>query len=340
MPFHKEVCIEDNVVGPGHPVFIIAEAGVNHFGRIELAEHLIDIAVLAGADAVKFQIFKTENLISSAAPDWIRRMKSKELPYQDFARLQKYCLQKNIIFLATAHDEESFDFLVTLEPKAFKIGSGEIANPLFLQKIAVEQKPVILSTGMYTLDDVHRALDIFSRAENEDLILLHCNTAYPPQPDEINLRAIEAMSGEFACPIGYSDHNVGIDITLAAVAIGARVIEKHIALDRNAPGSQDCPVSCDQKGLVDLVNGIRRVEMALGSYEKKPSKAEQKSRDWARKSIVAGTDILEGQTIQEDMLVFKRPGTGISPELLSTVVGKKARRRIDRDTLLSLDVID
>ncbi|MCF8106056.1 MAG: N-acetylneuraminate synthase family protein [Desulfohalobiaceae bacterium] len=334
MQFNEYVPIAGRIVGPKHPVFIIAEAGVNHFGRMELAEHLIDMAVLAGADAVKFQIFKTKNLISGAAPDWIQRMKSKELPYQGFARLQRYCQQKNIVFLATAHDEESLDFLASLKPAAYKIGSGEIANPLFLQKIAAKQKPVILSTGMYTLEDVHKALDIFSRAENQDLILLHCNTAYPPQPDEINLRAIETMSGEFACPIGYSDHNRGNDIALAAVALGARVIEKHIALSRNAPGSQDCPVSCDQKGLIELVNSIRRLEMALGSPEKKPSAAERKSRQWAGKSIVAGTDIKAGQIIGREMLVFKRPGTGISPEQLSLVLGRKAAKMIPDDSLI------
>lgn len=335
MRFNPHVPINEKIVGQDHPVFIIAEAGVNHFGRLELAEHLVDMAVLAGADAVKFQIFKTENLISSAAPDWIQRMKSKELPFEAFRRLQAYCGEKNMCFLATAHDEESLDFLASMSPPAFKVGSGEIANPMFLKKIAGQKRPVFLSTGMHTLQDIQNSLKAFTAAGNPDCILLHCNTAYPPVPDDINLLAMQTMAERFSCPVGYSDHNVGNEIALAAVALGAKAIEKHIALDKNAPGSQDCPVSCDQRDLINLVNGIRKVEMALGSPEKKPSAVENKSREWAGKSIVAAQDILSGQAITQDVLTFKRPGTGISPENLTQVLGKKASRKIPKDRLLS-----
>ncbi|MEW6740297.1 MAG: N-acetylneuraminate synthase family protein [Nitrospirota bacterium] len=331
------VRIEERVVGLGNPVFVIAEAGVNHFGNIEIAKHLIDMAVIARADAVKFQIFKTENLVSSVAPDWIERLKPKELPYDAFKYLKEYCEQKGIMFLATAHDDESLDFYNSLNPIAYKIGSGEVSNTPYLRKVAKKKKPVILSTGMYDMDDVRDAVNIFLDEGNTNLILLHCITCYPPVPEDINLKVINALQKEFGCSVGYSDHTIGNDMVLAAVAVGASVIEKHIAVSKNAPGSQDCPVSCDERDLIEMVNSIRKIEKAIGTGIKFPSERELKSKEWARKSVVAKVDIKKGDVITEDMLILKRPGTGISPKDIDKVIGRIAKRNIKIDSLLQFD---
>lgn len=337
MQMNSIINIGTRAIGRKEPVFIIAEAGVNHFGNIEIAKHLVDMAVIARADAVKFQIFKTENLISAVAPDWIDRLKSKELPYEAFTVLREYCSKKEITFLATAHDEESLDFLQTLDPPAYKIGSGEVANRAYIRKIACLGKPVIVSTGMYTRKDIQATLSIFSKSNNRDLVLLHCTTCYPPTPEEINLRAIGAIQKEFGCPVGYSDHSIGVDIVLAAVALGACVIEKHITVSKTMPGSQDCPVSCDERDLIEMVNSIRKLEKALGTGIKAPAARELQSRNWARKSVVAKVAIKKGTAITADMLTLKRPGTGIDPGMMRSVIGKKASRNIAADTLVSMD---
>ena len=334
---NSAVQIGNRTISVTNPVFVIAEVGVNHFGNIEIAKHLIDRAIIARADAVKFQIFKTENLISSIAPDWIERLKPKELPYDAFRYLKEYCEKKGIMFLATAHDDESLDFYNSLNPVAYKIGSGEVSNTPYLRKIAKKKKPVILSTGMYDMDDVREAVNIFLDEGNSELVLLHCVTCYPPVPEDINLKVINTMQKEFKCPVGYSDHTIGNDMVLAAVAVGASVIEKHIAVSKNAPGSQDCPVSCDERDIIEMVNSIRKIGKALGSGVKVPSESELKSKEWARKSIVAKTDIKKGTVIKEDMLTLKRPGTGISPKDISKVIGRKAQKDIKMDSLLQFD---
>jgi N,N'-diacetyllegionaminate synthase len=338
--FNPTVSIGSKRIGTGHPVFIVAEAGVNHFGNMEIAKHLIQMAILARADAVKFQIFKTGNLISNVAPHWIERLRPKELPYPAFSELSRHCQDKGIPFLATAHDEESFEYLKTLDPPAYKIGSGEVSNLDFLRKIAQCQKPVLLSTGMYGMDEVREAAEVFLQIGNRNLVLLHCITCYPPLPEEINLRAMTALRKEFGCPVGYSDHSTGTDIVLAAVALGASVIEKHIAVSKQAPNSQDCPVSCDAQDLIEMTDSIRKIESALGSGEKKPSARETQSKDWARKSIVAKEGIGRGEIITEVMLTLKRPGTGLGPDQLGGVLGKRAKRDIPRDSLLSEDDLE
>ncbi len=337
----RTVTIGNRRIGPDAPVFIIAEIGVNHLGNIEIAKYLIDRAAVARADAVKFQIFKTENLVSSkVAPDWVERLKPKELPYDAFKLLKQYCDTKGIMFLATAHDEESLEFLATLDPPAFKIGSGEVCNLPYIRKVASFKKPVILSTGMYSMEDVEEAVEVFLTEGNRELILLHCVTRYPPMPKEINLRVINTFQKRFKCPVGFSDHSIGIDIVLAAVAIGAKVIEKHFAVSRNAPGSQDCLVSCDETDLVEMVNSIRKIEMALGDGKKAPSELELKSRDWARKSIFARVDIKKGQKISEDIIIIKRPGIGINPKMLKDIIGRKAKRDIKRDSLILFEDLE
>jgi N,N'-diacetyllegionaminate synthase len=337
---NKTVRIGSREIGNGAPVFIIAEAGVNHLGSIEIAKHLVDMAVISRADAVKFQIFRTENLVSLAAPDWIERLKPKELPYDAFKILKQYCEKRNITFMATAHDEESLDFLQSLDPPAYKIGSGEVSNAEYIRRVAAFHKPVILSTGMYNMDEVKNTVQLFREESNGDIILLHCTTCYPPAPEDINLRAILSLKNEFGCPVGYSDHSIGIDIVLAAAALGASVIEKHIAVSKSTPGSQDCLVSCDEQDLVEMVNSIRKIEKAMGNGNKMPSERELLSRQWARKSIVARIDIHKGNMITKEMLTLKRPGTGIPPQQISTVVGQKAKRDIRKDMLISYENLE
>jgi len=332
--FSKKILIDRRLVGNGQPVFIVAEAGVAHFGKVEKALSLVDLAVEAGADAVKFQIFRTDSLISTEAMDWKARLSTRELPYEAFPDIKRYCAKRNIIFFATAHDEDSLVFLDKLEPPLYKIGSGEVKNWAFIKRIAQKGKPVIVSTGMYTLKDVQRVVNLFKEANNPSLMLLHCVTSYPTRPGNVNLATIPAMSKGFGAITGYSDHTEGIHFPLAAVALGAKIIEKHIALDFNVPNAQDWKVSCGLHSLSEMVMQIRDIEKGLGDGQKKVALSEEKSILWARKSIVAVRSIATGETITEQVLAYKRPGSGIAPNELDNVVGKKAKKPIGADTLI------
>ena len=229
-------------IGAGAKVFIIAEAGVAHFGDVNKAYKLIDLAAEAHVDAVKFQIFKTDNLVSASSDEWKNRLRPKELDYKIFVELKKYCKTKNVLFLATAHDEESLDFLTTLDVPAFKIGSGELQNIPFIDKIARKKRPVFLSTGMYTDDDINLVLKVFEDAKNPDVCVLHCITAYPTPPEHVNLKALQRIARQHHVMTGYSDHTEGFHFPLASVALGAKVIEKHITLDFDVPNAQDWKV--------------------------------------------------------------------------------------------------
>jgi len=339
--FKDEIDIGGRVIGKGWPAFIIAEAGVNHFGNINVAKKLVDIAIDANADAVKFQIYKTKNLISKKeAPDWFKRMKLKELTYAEFRELKKYCDGLGIRFLATAHDEESLDFLDEFDLCIYKIGSGEVSNHSFLRKVAKKHKPILISTGMYTQKEIKTALQIFQEEDNFEVILLHCVTAYPANPEDLNLTAIQRLGKEFKIAVGYSDHTVGNEMPYVAVALGACVIEKHITIEKNIPDAQDWIVSSDAYALKDLVNNIRRIEKALGNGKKEPSAREIENKNWARKSIVAKVNIKKGSKINKDMVCFKRPGIGISPVLIDRVIGRRCLVDINKDTMLKLEYLD
>ncbi len=333
--FKKIVNIAGRSIGDSFPSFIIAEIGVNHFGNISLAKQLIDNAISARVDAVKFQIYKTENLVSSSTKDWIDRLKPKELPYQAFYELKNYCDERGIMFLATAHDSESFDYLKKLDIPAYKIGSGEISNLNFIRTIASEGKPVILSTGMYSISDVEKTLEIFKEVGNRELILLHCVTCYPTMPEEANLLAMNTLKHEFECPVGYSDHTLGYDIPLGAAALGANCIEKHFTICTTTLGSQDSLVSVEPNDLVKMVASIRRIEASLGTGVKEPILREEMSKKWARKSVVTLKKIYSGDTIQKDMLTTKRPGTGISPDEIDKIIGRLVKYDLEQDHLLS-----
>ena len=329
-------------------VFIIAEAGVNHNGDINLAKRLIDKAIEAGVDAVKFQTFKAKNLVSKNAKkakyqientknseSQYEMLKRLELSFKDFIELKRYCDEKGVIFLSTPFDNESIEFLNDLGIEIFKIPSGEIINLLYLRKIGSLRKKVILSTGMADLGEIEDALDILINAgtRKKNITLLHANTEYPTPFEDVNLKAMQTIACAFDIDVGYSDHTLGIEIPIAAIAMGAKVIEKHFTLDKNLPGP-DHRASLEPDELKAMVKAIRNIEIALGSGIKKPSKSETKNIKIARKSIVAKRDIKKGEVFSRENLTIKRPGNGISPMRWDEVIGTIAKRDYKEDELI------
>lgn len=327
---------------------IIAEAGVNHNGSIEVAKQLVDAAKESGADCVKFQTFKSENLVSKKAikaeyqkqttqsnESQFEMLKKLELSHNDFIELKKYCEKKEIEFLSTAFDFESIEFLKNLEIKFWKIPSGDITNLPYLIKIAQFGMPVILSTGMSNMDEIRDAIRILTENGVIDLTVLHCTTEYPTPYNDVNLNAMLSIKDEFNIKIGYSDHTKGIEIPIAAVALGATVIEKHFTLDCEMEGP-DHKASLEPKELKKMVESIRNVEQALGNGNKEPASSEVKNMSIARKSIIANKVIHEGDYFSEDNLTVKRPGDGISPMLWFDVIGKVAKRDFQEDELIEI----
>lgn len=329
-------------------VFIIAEAGVNHNGDIKLAKNLIDVAKEAGADAIKFQTFISEKVISKYAPkaeyqdrntsskeSQLEMVKKLELSFDEFVELSRYCRERNIEFLSTAFDFDSISFLDSLNMKIWKIPSGEITNLPYLIKIAKLGKEVILSTGMSTMEDIRSAISALKKNGSGDITVLHCTTEYPAPYNDVNLKAMNAIQVKFGVPVGYSDHTEGIEIPIAAVAMGAAIIEKHFTLDRNMEGP-DHKASLEPNELKAMVSAIRNIEMAIGNGEKKPAESEIKNMTIARKSIIAKKNILKGEIFTEDNLTVKRPGNGISPMKWFEVMGKTAIRNFKEDELIEI----
>lgn len=327
-------------------VFIIAEAGVNHNGKIALALKLIDKAKEAGANAVKFQTFRAEDFVVPSAKlakyqkknmgsekQQLAMLKKLELGFADFLKLKKYCDAKKIIFLSTPHTETAIDFLKPLVP-CYKIGSGDLTNIPFLQKIAQKKKPIILSTGMAFLSEIKEAVGAIKKQGNKKIILLHCTTAYPCPPKEVNLKAMVCLKKQFNLPVGLSDHTLSITAPIMAVALGAQVIEKHFTLARTLAGP-DHKASLEPPELKQMVRSIRDAEKILGNGIKKPTKSENQIKKIVRKSIVAKKNIAKGVVITKDILGIKRPGTGIEPKYFNKVLGKKAKTNINKDTLIN-----
>jgi N,N'-diacetyllegionaminate synthase len=335
-------------VGVEQPCFIIAEAGVNHNGQLETAKRLVDAAVWAKADAIKFQTFKADRLVTISAPKaeyqktatgseetQYEMLKRLELSEKDHRQLMVYCRKKGITFLSTPFDEESADFLEDLGVPAFKIGSGELTNLPLLKHVARKKLPMILSTGMANLAEVDAAVKTIRRAGNRQLILLHCVSNYPADPARVNLRAMRTLATRFKVPVGYSDHTRGIEVAIGAAALDACVLEKHITLDRNMPGP-DHKASIEPRELAAMVYAIRTVQSALGDGRKHPVESEKGVAAVARKSLVAARNILRGETVKEKDIILRRPGTGLSPSMLERVVGQKARVNIPKGQLLGL----
>jgi len=329
-------------------VFIIAEAGVNHNGKIDLAYKLIDAACESGADAVKFQTFKTENLVSKNAPkaayqknttnqseSQFQMLKNLELDFDTHKKLIDYCNTKEIMFLSTPFDHESINLLNELDLQVFKIPSGEITNLPYLRHIGSLGKEVILSSGMSNLKEIEDALKILigSGTSKENITVLHANTMYPTPMEDVNLRAMQTIREKFEVSVGYSDHTLGIEVDIAAVAMGATVIEKHFTLDKTMDGP-DHKSSINPEELTVMVNSIRNIEKALGSTIKKPSKSEEPNIPMARKSIVASKSIKKGEIFTEKNITIKRPGTGISPMNWDLIIDHVAKRNYQKDDLL------
>ncbi len=346
----KTIKIAGRTIQDGSPIFIIAEAGVNHNGRMDLAKKLVDTAKRIGADAVKFQTFRAEDLVTADAPqaDYQKKMdrarsqfemlKKLELSETQFFELFEYCRKQKIIFLSTPFDLASAEFLSLLGVPAYKVGSGEITNFMLLRQVARYQKPIVLSTGMSSLQEVQEAVNVIDKQGNKELILLHCTSNYPTKFEEVNLRAMLTLKKKFNVMTGYSDHTPGIEVAIAATAMGACVIEKHLTLNRDLPGP-DHSASLVPQEFQKMVEAIRNVEKAKGDGIKKPNPSEIAIQKVARKSLVAACDIGKGIIITPEMLTVKRPGTGIAPKWIHRLTGKEARVAIPKDKIFSWDFV-
>jgi N,N'-diacetyllegionaminate synthase len=328
---------------------IIAEAGVNHNGDVNLAKQLIDIAAEAGADIVKFQTFRADRLATQGAlladyqiletvnsesqHSMLRRLELTESAHYE---LRSHCVSRRIKFLSTGFDIESINMLVGLGQEMFKIPSGEITNLPYLRHVGGLKKTLILSTGMSNMEEVEQALIVLERAgtPRDRITVLHCTTAYPAPMSEVNLRAMQSIRNKLNVSIGYSDHTLGIEIPIAAVALGATIIEKHFTIDRSLPGP-DHKASLEPIELKSMITAIRNIEMALGDGVKRLMPSEISNRDIARKSVVAAIEITEGQLLTNDNLTTKRPGTGTSPMEWDYLLGKKAHRNYSADELIN-----
>jgi N-acetylneuraminate synthase/N,N'-diacetyllegionaminate synthase len=344
----KQIKIAGRMVGPGAPCFVMAEAGVNHNGNFQLAKKMVEAAKRAGADAIKFQIFRSERMVARTAKkapyqsratgggSQYEMLKKLELTEDEFRKLAAYAKRKSVIFLASAFDEKSVDFLANIKVPAFKIASGEITNFPLLRHIASKKKPVIMSTGMSTIAEIREAIRVLNSGGAKSIVLLHCVSDYPAKVEEVNLMVMETLRRTFNLPIGFSDHTLGITVPIAAAALGASIIEKHFTLDRKLPGP-DHKASLEPSELKEMVAHIREVEKALGNRIKRPTKSEEAMKNDIRRSIVARINIPRGRVITMEMLELKRPGTGLGPRYLKKVIGKRAKKDMMADELVTLE---
>lgn len=327
--------------------YIIAEIGCNHNGSVELAKKMVDAAVETGVDAVKFQTFKADKLISKYAPKaeyqkkttgnsdtQLEMTKKLELSFDQYLEMKQYCETKNVDVFSTAFDQESLDFLISTGMSIFKVPSGEITNLPFLQQVGEQHAKVILSTGMATLAEVHTAVDILTKNGSNDITILHCTTEYPTKYEDINLRVLHTLKTEFPnYKVGFSDHSIGYQVPIMAAALGAEIIEKHFTTDNNLPGP-DQKASGTPDIFKKMVKGIRISEIAMGSPIKEPTEVELENRIVARKSIIASRDIKKGEKFNESNITLKRPGNGISPMDWYSIMGMESQQAFKTDQLI------
>jgi N-acetylneuraminate synthase/N,N'-diacetyllegionaminate synthase len=348
----KSIKIENRVIGERFPCFIIAEAGVNHNGKLDLAKKMVEVAAEAGVDAIKFQTFRAEKIVSQFTPkaeyqkrqtdlneSQLEMLKKYELGWEEFKILADFTRQKNLIFLSSPFDEESADFLEEIGVSAYKIPSGEITNLPLLQHIAQKKKPILLSTGMATLGEVEAAVEVLKSSGATEIALLHCVSNYPTSLKEVNLRVMESLRSAFRLLIGFSDHTLGVTASLAAVAMGASIIEKHFTLDKKMPGP-DHQASLSPKELKKLVQGIREVEEALGDGVKKLTAEEKEIKRVIRKKIVARRNLPAGTVISFDCIALKRSPEGLDPQYLELIFERKTKVQIARDEPITLDKLE
>lgn len=324
-------------------VYIIAEAGVNHNGDMELARKLVDMAKDCGADAVKFQTFKAEESTSAMAEkaeyqqkndatceSQIEMLRKLELPFENFLTLKRYCEEKEIDFISTPDGLESLKYLVDIDVPLIKIGSTEVTNLSFLKEIAKTGKPMILSTGMSTLGEVEKAVEVIESNGHSELTLMHCTTDYPTAVEEVNLKAMLTLQNAFGIPVGYSDHTEGFEAAIAATTMGAVCIEKHITLDRDLPGP-DHKASMPPDEFRDFVQHIRNTEVLLGDGRKRATKHEKSIMTQVRRSILSADQLKKGTVLTKEMLCYKRPGDGIAPEYADILVGRELKRDLEKE---------
>ena len=346
----ERIKIGERWVGEGEPTFIIAEAGANHDRKLSQAKQLIDVAVDAGADAVKFQIYTAETLYSRKTPQFsylkelgekkstFQILKDIETPREWLGELSKYCRNKGIIFFASPFDSEAVDQLYAVGVPAYKWAAFEMVDLPLLKHAASKGKPMILSTGMCNLADIQEAVDAIHAAGNEDIVLLQCTSLYPTKINQVNLRMMDTLKDAFKLPVGLSDHTPGVTVSTAAVARGACVIEKHYTLSRKLKGP-DHPFALEPEELKQLVKAIREVEESLGSPIKQMIPEEEEMARLGRRSIIARVDIPKGTKITGDMLIIKRPGYGIRPKFLDIVIGREAKRDIEQDDIITWEMV-
>jgi N,N'-diacetyllegionaminate synthase len=348
----KTITIAGRAIGEGQRCFVIAEAGVNHNGDPDLARRLVDVAADAGADAVKFQTFDPATLVTASAPkaayqernDGTSRsqremLEALVLPRQLHHELRARAEAKGLLFLSSPFDEGSADFLIGLGVPALKVASGELTNHLLLEHLAGKGVPLLVSTGMAVLDEVSAALAVLRRAGDPPVALFHCVSNYPCAPEEANLRAMATLRDRFGLPVGWSDHTLGIEVALASVALGAAVLEKHFTLDRTLPGP-DHLASLEPLELASLVRGVRAVELARGSGEKRPTPAERAVAKVARRSLYWRGSLPAGSVVRREDLVALRPGDGLSPSRLSDVLGRTLKRAVAAGGKVELDSLE
>jgi N,N'-diacetyllegionaminate synthase len=334
-------------IGDHCPAFIIAEAGVNHNGKLSWAKKMVDVAYDCGANAIKFQTYRTESIIlqntkkakyqllDKAKESQYQMLKRLELGPKDFAALAQYTKKKKMVFLSTPFDNESVDLLADLDVPAFKVASGELTNYPLLKYISKKGRPMILSTGMATIEEISNTLKFLSsQGFSKGLALMHCTSDYPTKTEDVNLRVITSLKKRFKVPVGFSDHSLGIHSVIGAVSLGACIIEKHFTLNKKYPGP-DHRASLSPEELKQMVDAIRATEIMLGTGVKGLTSEEKRTKTLARRSIVVRSDIPKGSRIKEDMITYKRPGKGLSPQLYMKVIGKRAKRDLKKDHILS-----
>jgi len=348
----KEVRFGDRRIGDGQPAFVIAEAGVNHNGDLELGRSLIREAQRAGADAVKFQSYQAGKISTRTAPRyWVEADDPGGSQYDTFAKLDsfgeaehrelfRYAKEVGILCFSTPFDDEAVDMLDELGVPGYKIASADLTDLPLIERAARKGKPILLSTGLASLAEVGEAVAVVRGTGNDQLVLLHCTLQYPCDYQNVNLRMMLHLKAAFPeIPVGLSDHSLGIAVPQAAVALGAVVIEKHYTVDKKLPGSPDHHLSVDPQDLRAMVDAVRAIEKAMGRYEKGPVDAESAAYRYARRSIVSARDISQGTRISREMLTFKRPGTGIYPKFVDMVVGRTARQDIAEDTVITWEMV-
>ena len=345
----REISIEGRKIGPDHPCFIIAEMGINHNGNIGLAVEMIDQMAECGVDSVKFQTFKAEEFVSDEKEEYeylsqgklvresqVDMFKRLEIAYSEFSMLFKHSRKRGLIPFSTPTENEAVDLLYNLDVGAFKIGSDDLVHTPLLKYVSEKNKPIILSSGMADQDDIDRAISNISEQGNRNIALLHCVSLYPTPDESLNLTQICSLQERYNCPVGFSDHSQGLIGVFGAVAMGAKIIEKHFTIDKNLPGP-DHHFSADPRELKELVVGVRRMESAMGSAEISLANGELEMRKIARRSIVAAKDISIGDLILSKDLAYQRPGTGLMPYQADLLVGRRAKANIKKNDQINLD---